>query len=115
MQQKADNPKVQEIVDVLVKAKNGISNEEILGLRRKIRKLSSKEIFDSKILSLANKYSGIATKECNKAIDAGNKKLTASTLEVSQCWTALLEIMLGIIADDSPAARSRANKKTSKN
>jgi hypothetical protein len=114
MQKKADNPKVQEIVDVLVKAKNGISNEEILGLRRKVRKLSSKELFDSKIISLANKYSGIATKECNKAIDAGNKKLTASTLEVSQCWTALLEVILGIIADDSPA-RSMGKKRTSKN
>ena len=114
MQQKAGNPKVQEIVDVLVKAKNGISNEEILGLRRKVRKLSSKELFDSKIISLVNKYSGIATKECNKAIDAGNNKLTASTLEVSQCWTALLEVILGIIADDFPA-RSMGKKKTSKN
>jgi hypothetical protein len=114
MQQKADNPKVQEIVDVLVKAKNGISNEEIIGLRRKVRKLSSKELFDSKIISLVNKYSGIATKECNKAINAGNKKLTASTLEVSQCWTALLEVILGIIADDSPA-RSMRKKRTSKN
>jgi hypothetical protein len=114
MQQKASNPKVQEIVDVLVKAKNGISNEEILGLRRKVRKLSFKEIFDSKILSLANKYSGIATKECNKAINAGNKKLTASTLEVSQCWTALLEVMLGIIVDDF-SARKKGKKRTPKN